>query len=43
MFGGHIDVLGWLWGLEVEVLHDGAEEEKELHSSQAFSKTVPLS
>ena len=43
MFGGHIDVLRQLRGLEVEVLQDGGEEEKELHPSQAFSKTVSLS
>lgn len=43
MFGGHIDVLGRLRELEAEVLQDGGEEEEELHSSQAFSETVPLS
>ena len=42
-FGGHVDVLGRLWGLEAEVLHDGGEEEEELHSGEAFSETVPLS
>lgn len=33
MFGGHIDVLGSLRGLEAEVLHDVGEEEKEFHPS----------
>ena len=41
--GAEVNVLGRDERLQAEVLQNGGEEEKQLHASQAFSDTHPLS
>lgn len=40
--GGEVNILGVDERLQVKVLKNGGEEQKQLHASQAFSDTHPL-
>lgn len=41
--GTEIDILGVNERLQVKVLQNGGQEQEQLHASQAFSNTHPLS